>query len=337
MKLSIIVLTYNSEKYLDKCLRSIYLNMSKGDELIIIDNNSSDKTKEILKKYYKRSNTKIYLSDQNLGVSDGRNFGASISKNDFLAFIDSDIVLHKNSLENAKKSFDNKASSMIGLYDEIGSGLNWFVEAIREIYASKRKKNFKKQVNYKNYTTFSGGLCIIKKDIFLEYNGYSNKYDNYPSEDINFELRLIRDNKIIYFERKFSGTHYKGKLTFKGFIKKYYKNGVAVVYLIKMAKEEKYKIPFNNQWPYLPVVLPLEILCLVLNKYITLIPLILLILYRIIPVLFSKLKFTKKIGFLILRIISDIVMFISIVLNINKVYQNNDKVLGVELANENNQ
>ena len=335
MKLSIIVLTYNSEKYLNKCLRSLYLNLSKGDELIIIDNNSSDRTRDILKRYYKKNNTKIYLSDKNLGISDGRNYGASVASNDYLAFIDSDIVLKKDALKHAKNSFDD-ADAMIGLYNEVGTGLNWYVEATREIYASKRKKNFKKVVNYENYTTFSGGLCIIKKSIYNYYNGYSNKYDNYPSEDINFELLLIRDNKKIYYERKFCGTHYKGNLSFKNFIKKYYKSGVALVYLIKMSREEKYKIPFNNQWPYLPVMLLFEILCLLVSKYITIIPFILLLLCRIVPVFNSKMKLKYKISYLFFRIVMDVVMIISIILNFNKVCLNNDKVIGVELVNENN-
>ena len=51
--LSIIVLTYNSEKYIAKCLDAIIENSSKKDEIIVIDNNSTDNTLDILKKYKK--------------------------------------------------------------------------------------------------------------------------------------------------------------------------------------------------------------------------------------------------------------------------------------------
>ena len=96
MKISVLVLTYNSEKYLKKCIDSLLSSIDKGDEIIVLDNNSNDNTVNILEEYSDK--IKIYLCNENLGVAQGRNVLIDLAKNDVVSFIDSDIVLCENSL-----------------------------------------------------------------------------------------------------------------------------------------------------------------------------------------------------------------------------------------------
>ena len=56
---SVILVTYNSEKYLDNCLKSVFKNKYSNFETIIVDNNSSDNTQSIIKEYKKKYPTKI--------------------------------------------------------------------------------------------------------------------------------------------------------------------------------------------------------------------------------------------------------------------------------------
>ena len=264
MNLSIIVLTYNSSKHLKECLDSILDNMDKRDELIVIDNNSSDSTKDILKTYKNKAN--IYYCDKNIGISEGRNLGAKLAKNDTLSFIDSDIILEKNSIKNAKESYvKNNAKALFGFFKESGKGYNWFVEMRRELFSTKRKKNFNKVITLKNFTCFLGGLCLIDTHTFNKYGGFDTSFKDYPSEDINLELLMIRDNVKIIFEKSFLGRHLKSNMEFDGLINKFKKNGISLAKLIKSSIKNKYKIPFNSGWPYLPIVAPIEILLLILS------------------------------------------------------------------------
>lgn len=83
--ISTVVITKNEEKNIEKCLESI----KWSDEIIIIDDNSSDKTIEIAKRY----KANIYKHSLNEDFSQQRNFGLSKAKNDWVLFVDSDEVI----------------------------------------------------------------------------------------------------------------------------------------------------------------------------------------------------------------------------------------------------
>ena len=313
--LSIIVLTYNSEKYIAKCLDAIIENSSKKDEIIVIDNNSTDNTLDILKKYKK--DIRLFKVNKNVGISEGRNIGCKYSKNDILVFIDSDIILNEDSITHGKDAFIKyNADALVGIYKEYGDGLNWHPEYNRDLFASKRRKDFKREITFKNYTTFSGGLCMIKKDIFQKYYGFDIKFNGGSCEDIKLELMMIKDGRKIIFERGFNATHCKSYMSFKGLMKRSLNSGRGLGNLIKSIKTCHYKIPFNRQWPYLPISVPIEILLLFLsifNHYFFILFLI-LFLYRCASVIFNgNDKLTKKILFLILRVPVDMAMFYSMI------------------------
>ena len=87
---SVIIPTRNSQGFLGKCLESISRQLYENIEIIVVDNNSSDKTKGIAKKYTKQ------VFNKGPERSAQRNFGVLKSKGDFLLFIDSDMELSKN-------------------------------------------------------------------------------------------------------------------------------------------------------------------------------------------------------------------------------------------------
>ena len=57
---SIIIITYNSEKYIENCLNSVYKNISDQDEVFVIDNNSQDKSVNIVE-YIKNNKKNLYF------------------------------------------------------------------------------------------------------------------------------------------------------------------------------------------------------------------------------------------------------------------------------------
>ena len=103
MKYSIIVPAYNTEKYIDKCLKSIFSNTYKNFEVIIVNDGSTDKTEDIINKYIKKYDNIIYIKQKNMGLSLARNNGVKKATGDYLLFIDSDDYVEKNLLENINK------------------------------------------------------------------------------------------------------------------------------------------------------------------------------------------------------------------------------------------
>jgi glucosyl-dolichyl phosphate glucuronosyltransferase len=107
MKYSIIIPTYNRGNILDRCLKRISeLEPPQGDwEVIVVNNNSTDNTEEVIEKYKKRLNNLSYYKAHNSGLHVGRNLGLEKSKGDILCYIDDDSFVSKNWLRGIEKAF----------------------------------------------------------------------------------------------------------------------------------------------------------------------------------------------------------------------------------------
>ena len=92
MKLSIIIPVYNAEQYLKKCLESVFQqNLKLEDfEVICINDGSTDKTQQILEEFQKKYTNIILENQENFGEAISRNKALSLSKGEYITFLDSD-------------------------------------------------------------------------------------------------------------------------------------------------------------------------------------------------------------------------------------------------------
>ena len=112
-KVSIIVPVYNVEKYLERCLDSL-INQSFYDiEILAINDGSTDRSLEILKRYESRDNRIKIIDNPNVGVSETRNIGIMESKGEFIVFVDSDDWIDKDMIENMYKFMINEKPDMV--------------------------------------------------------------------------------------------------------------------------------------------------------------------------------------------------------------------------------
>lgn len=104
---SIIVPVYNTEKYIERCIKSI-LSQSYSDwELLLVDDGSTDNSADICLKYIEKDIRIKYFYQENRGVSSARNKGIVSSKGDYIYFLDSDDVVHENLLETVVPIMEN--------------------------------------------------------------------------------------------------------------------------------------------------------------------------------------------------------------------------------------
>ena len=98
---SIIMPNYNKGKFLDETINSIISQDYKNWNLFLIDNASTDNTKNILRKYNNsKHNIRLVYLIKNKGVAFSRNLGIRLSKSKYIAFIDSDDYWDSNKLKN---------------------------------------------------------------------------------------------------------------------------------------------------------------------------------------------------------------------------------------------
>lgn len=97
-KLSVIIPVYNEESCIEKCLNSLKNQTYHNFEIIVVDDGSTDKTLNIVKK----SNTPIYHQNHK-GPGSARNLGAEKSKGEILIFVDADMTFDKDFLNDLTK------------------------------------------------------------------------------------------------------------------------------------------------------------------------------------------------------------------------------------------
>lgn len=99
MKFSLIIPVYNVEAYVERCLMSIKNQTYQNYEVIIVNDGSTDQSKNVIKKCIKEEKKFQYYEKENGGLSDARNYGVQYVTGDYILFIDSDDYIEKELLQ----------------------------------------------------------------------------------------------------------------------------------------------------------------------------------------------------------------------------------------------
>lgn len=102
MKISIIIPSYNEEKHIRKCIESLLKQDYPDKEIIVVDDGSTDRTREILAQFVTRQQI-IFLKQNHLGSGHARNLGAALAGGEILVFVDADMVFEKEFLHELIK------------------------------------------------------------------------------------------------------------------------------------------------------------------------------------------------------------------------------------------
>ncbi len=186
---TIIMPSYNSEKYISNTIQSVLNQTFRNFELIIIDDESVDSSPKIIEKFAKSDERIIFLKNKkNLGVSVTRNIGLKQSRGRYIAFIDSDDEWFQEKLEkqiNILESMKNVALvySSYQIIDENDGVVKEKLVPKNVTFDNLLKENF----------ICLSSICFDRR--VLKDNFMSAKYFH---EDFCFLLNGLRNNCIYY-------------------------------------------------------------------------------------------------------------------------------------------
>lgn len=130
--ISVVIPTYNRSVLLERALDSVLAQTLPADEIIVVDDGSTDNTVSMLKSRYPGVNL---ITQDNQGVSAARNAGIEAARHDWIALLDSDDVWHQNKLEKQLQGLNNSPEYLICHCDE-----TWIRNGFRVNQMNKHKK-----------------------------------------------------------------------------------------------------------------------------------------------------------------------------------------------------
>ena len=188
---SIIVPTYNSQKTIKECLASICEEAKNFEsDIIVVDDDSSDKTIEIVKKF---ESIKLIKLTKNLGVGNARNIGAQNARYDTLCYIDSDLIISNNSIINLVKKLNENKN--IGSVSAIQETINLNTKSWSSNFVClKSCYGFERVEKETESTTCASEFCVISKT-FLNRIGGWKLYRNAGGEEFDLGYEINQVNK----------------------------------------------------------------------------------------------------------------------------------------------
>ncbi len=203
--ISVIVCTYNRSSSLKGCLQSLKKQTANKSiyEVIVVDNNSSDNTEEIIKYFTKSRLTIRLVKEKNQGLSFARNRGWKDAKGIYVAYIDDDAIAESEWVEQIAHFL--KTHPQVGVfggpYDRFSP--NPLPAWLPENYGTLNLGNKRKLLNTKD-DWLSGSNIIFKKAILEQYSGFKTnlgmKGDKILyGEETELLIRLKKMEEAVYY------------------------------------------------------------------------------------------------------------------------------------------
>lgn len=234
MQLSVIILNYNVQYFLELCVLSVESALKNIDsEIIVVDNDSQDESCEMIKMRF--PNVKLIQNNQNLGFPKGNNIGVAQAKGDYICILNPDTVVAEDTFEKVLKFAESKQNlGIVGVKLIDGAG-NFLPESKRRIptpWVAFTKivglyKLFPKSNLFNKYyaqhlsenetgeiEVLVGAFMFLKKELYNEVGGFDEDCFMY-SDDIDLSYMVLQKGRSNYYFHETAIIHYKGESTSK--------------------------------------------------------------------------------------------------------------------------
>lgn len=251
VRVSVVIVTYNSENHIYNCIDSIIKNNDIGDqlEIIIVDNNSPNVDfmfQSISGKY--GCIVKLIKNKQNGGYGQGNNVGVKSALGDIVLIMNPDVRLIQPVFKDALNYFFNKEVIVVGmqqLFTLEKKASSFFIPSISDSLIISCLNRFFRRLNFfiSAKMCFEGACFFIKKDCFERIGLFDENIFMY-GEEMDVFFRIPRGKRQVY-AKKLSYLHLAGE-------RKWSLNTLKRTYISRLYLCEKYRknprILFINAW-----------------------------------------------------------------------------------------
>ncbi len=225
MKLSVIILNYNVQCFLEQCIISVQRSIKGIDaEIIVIDNNSSDESCAMMKTKFPEIT--LIENKKNVGFSTANNQAVAFAKGEYVCILNPDTAVAEDTFISTLRYADSiKNLGALGIYLMDGTG-SFLPESKRNLPTPKASilkllglsKNY-----YANHISDTkngevavlvGAFMLLKRSVYNEVNGFDEDYFMY-GEDIDFSYKITKAGYNNHYLGSNTILHYKGESTQK--------------------------------------------------------------------------------------------------------------------------
>lgn len=190
---SAIIVTYNSQDYISDCLKALLKTHCQQIEIIVVDNNSSDETVNLISTNF--PDIKIIKSKKNLGYAGGNNLGAEKARGKYIAIINPDTIVSPKWLEPLVKGLNDSAICQPKILLTKNKKLINCTGKTTHYLGFECLKDYKKRDRLftSHYIdSFSGSVFLTTKSFFIESGGFDNLFFMYYEDgDLSWRFRLM--------------------------------------------------------------------------------------------------------------------------------------------------
>lgn len=232
MKLSIVIVNYNSRELIEQCLASLRIATNNiENEIIVVDNNSPDGSKEYLPSKF--AEPKFIFNNEDAGFAKACNQGFKVSSGKYVLFLNPDTILSATSLTECLNFFETHPEAgavgvrMIDIQKKFlreskrgvpGPSASFYklfgLSAIfpRSKIFSKYYQGHLPENEHNPVDVLSGAFMMVRSEVFEMLNGFDERFFMY-GEDIDLSVRIRQAGYVNYYLGTVSVTHLKGGST----------------------------------------------------------------------------------------------------------------------------
>jgi glycosyltransferase involved in cell wall biosynthesis len=201
MKISVVIPAFNSSGTLELCLKTLRQQTLPPDEILLVDDGSSDDTVRIAAPY-----ARVIPNERRKGVGGARNTGGFDAQGEILVFSDSDCVFPPMWLENTMREFaDPSVGAVAGGYSS-HAGVDCFIGHFAFLEIRRRRRDFPPYVQTGVTNNFA-----VRAEVFRQVGGFPEELPTH--EDMVFSAKVSRVSRIRWLPENGVGHQFRNSVT----------------------------------------------------------------------------------------------------------------------------